>query len=225
MCAVYSSFSCSIRIHSRVRLFACFSPLRVLGTVARWNTQAVQHLIEVLMRGWNDSPNDVETAACNLKSWELQEAQAACADAWVKARAYAETHADEPVWRFVLGYCVFHERGGGSEEQEAAAPHLQLAATSGGESGDGLANALFLLAGCTFRGVGVEPDAEQAFALLRRAAERGHAQAQFMLGAEFYAKGNLVDQDSALALAWCRKAAAQGFEPAAEMVSELLDAE
>ena len=53
------------------------------------------------------------------------------------------------------------------------------------------------------------PDAEEAVTWLRRAAERGHADAQRLLGGH-YASGYGVAQDDTEAVGWLRKAAEQG---------------
>ena len=52
-------------------------------------------------------------------------------------------------------------------------------------------------------------DDQQAVAWYRKAAEQGHASAQFNLG-NMYANGRGVPQDRQQALAWYRKAAEQG---------------
>lgn len=59
-------------------------------------------------------------------------------------------------------------------------------------------------------GEGVQKDAAQGVAWIRKAAEQGLAQAQFNLGV-FYYSGQGVPQDSAQALVWYRKAAEQGY--------------
>ncbi|HEX8989903.1 MAG TPA: tetratricopeptide repeat protein [Rhodocyclaceae bacterium] len=51
---------------------------------------------------------------------------------------------------------------------------------------------------------------QEAVAWFRRAAEQGHADAQFALG-HFYARGEGVARDDAQAFAWWRKAAEQGI--------------
>lgn len=58
-------------------------------------------------------------------------------------------------------------------------------------------------------GIGVEQDKEEALRYLKIVAERGHLQAQYVLGST-YAKGTDVTRDFAEALRWFRMAAKQG---------------
>ena len=51
---------------------------------------------------------------------------------------------------------------------------------------------------------------EQAFPLLKKAAEKGHKKAQYRLG-RCYDKGNGVKEDDKQAVAWYAKSAAQGY--------------
>ena len=62
-------------------------------------------------------------------------------------------------------------------------------------------------------GKGVTKDDAQAAAWYRKAAEQGHAPAQFNLGL-MYANGTGVAKDDAQAVSWYRKAAEQGFATA-----------
>ncbi|WP_309295377.1 tetratricopeptide repeat protein, partial [Aeromonas caviae] len=59
------------------------------------------------------------------------------------------------------------------------------------------------------KGQGVAQDNSQAMAWYRKAAEQGHAQAQYFLG-WMYTNGLGVVQDDWQALSWIRKAAEQG---------------
>ena len=56
--------------------------------------------------------------------------------------------------------------------------------------------------------------------LYRKAAERGNAEAQYMLGL-CYGTGKGVEVDQAEAKKWYRKASEQGFVPAKQLLSEL----
>ena len=58
-------------------------------------------------------------------------------------------------------------------------------------------------------GIGVEQDKEEALRYLKIVAERGHLQAQYVLGST-YAKGTDVTRDFAEAIRWFRMAAKQG---------------
>ncbi len=62
-------------------------------------------------------------------------------------------------------------------------------------------------------GDGVAPDAVEAMAWYRRAAEQGHVVAQFSLGG-MYDNGDGVAQDPAEAVVWFRRAAEQGHASA-----------
>jgi len=61
----------------------------------------------------------------------------------------------------------------------------------------------------TAKGDGVAKDAEQAVSWYRRAAEAGHADAQFNLGA-CYSNGDGVAKDAEQAVSWFRRAAEAG---------------
>jgi TPR repeat protein len=64
--------------------------------------------------------------------------------------------------------------------------------------------------GVTYQnGQGVPQDNQQALAWFNKAAEQGHAPAQFNLGV-MYQHGQGVPQDNQQAVAWYRKAAEQG---------------
>jgi TPR repeat protein len=60
-------------------------------------------------------------------------------------------------------------------------------------------------------------DPEFAALWFRRAAEQGHAKAQYSLAVQ-YSKGEGVPEDIDQALAWCRQSAAQGHELAVKGV-------
>ena len=70
-------------------------------------------------------------------------------------------------------------------------------------------------------GQGVPQSDALAVEWYRKAADRGHAQAQFNLSA-MYANGHGVPQDFSEALRWLRKAHAQGFEQAAGAIEQVL---
>ena len=67
-----------------------------------------------------------------------------------------------------------------------------------------------------YKGRGVPKDLKKAVYWLRKAADRGYAEAQYKLG-ELYAKG----EDWKQAEFWYRKAAKQGHEKAANALDEL----
>ena len=69
-------------------------------------------------------------------------------------------------------------------------------------------------------GQGVAQDDQQAVAWLRKAAERGHAEAQFSLG-QMYSNGRGVAQDSEVAASWYQKAGQQGETRALEQLKIL----
>jgi TPR repeat protein len=60
---------------------------------------------------------------------------------------------------------------------------------------------------------GGQADIKQAVDWFRKAAEQGHAKAQYQLG-ELYRKGQGVEQDFKLAAKWYRKAAERGIPQA-----------
>ena len=59
------------------------------------------------------------------------------------------------------------------------------------------------------KGTGVAKDKAEAVSWYRKAADQGHAVAQFNLGV-CYAKGTDIAKDKAEAVSWYRKAADQG---------------
>ncbi len=63
-------------------------------------------------------------------------------------------------------------------------------------------------------------DSDQGIKQLRKAAEQGHADAQYFLG-HCYHNGKGVEQDDVKAAEWWRKAADQGFELAKEYLEKL----
>ena len=62
-----------------------------------------------------------------------------------------------------------------------------------------------------------DQDPEEAVKWFRKAAERGHLNAQYLLG-DCYAKGKGVSQNVTEAMKWYRKAAEMGHEGALRMV-------
>jgi len=71
-----------------------------------------------------------------------------------------------------------------------------------------------------FHGRGVSQDQVAAFSWVRKAAEKGHALAQFSAGWSYnYGKG--VPEDLVEAVKWYRKAAEQGHKKAKEQLTEL----
>ena len=64
-----------------------------------------------------------------------------------------------------------------------------------------------------YNGVGVARDYAEAAKWYRKAAEQGHADAQYFLGSLYY-NGQGVAQDEAEAERWFRKAAVQGHTKA-----------
>lgn len=73
-------------------------------------------------------------------------------------------------------------------------------------------------------GDGVPWDAAQAAVWYRKAAEQGHAEAQYNLGIMLYT-GDGIPQDKKEGVQWLRKAAAQGYDEAQEYLDELPKAE
>ena len=69
---------------------------------------------------------------------------------------------------------------------------------------------------------GVKEDRAKAFELYQKAAEQGHADAQYSLG-YMYAYGECTAKDEEKALFWYRQAAAQGHEKAGRMATGLGD--
>ena len=67
---------------------------------------------------------------------------------------------------------------------------------------------------------GVKEDRAKAFELYQKAAEQGHAEAQYSLG-YMYANGESVVKDNDKAVLWYGKAAAQGHQKAARFLSGL----
>ena len=69
-------------------------------------------------------------------------------------------------------------------------------------------------------GLGVTEDDAEAVKWYRKAADQGHASAQYNLGLMYqYGKG--VPENKSEALKWYRKAAAQGHEKAQNKLKEL----
>ena len=64
-------------------------------------------------------------------------------------------------------------------------------------------------------GHGVDQSNEKAIELVKMAADRAHARAQYNLGM-CYNNGEGVDQSKELAREWVTKSAAQGYEQAIE---------
>ena len=62
-------------------------------------------------------------------------------------------------------------------------------------------------------------DYNEAVQWFRKAAEQGHASAQFILG-HCYDAGDGVSKDTAKAIEWYKKAAAQGQEDAKKELNE-----
>jgi uncharacterized protein len=62
-------------------------------------------------------------------------------------------------------------------------------------------------------GYGVERDSQQAASWYQKAAEQGHAEAQYNLG-RLYAAGKGIPRDEELAVNWIRASASQGYVPA-----------
>jgi uncharacterized protein len=79
--------------------------------------------------------------------------------------------------------------------------------------------AQFLLGNCYYDyDRGVRQDLAEGVRWWRKAAEQGHAEAQYKL-AECYHYGKVVSQDPAEAVKWYRKAAEQGHEEAKKSLS------
>jgi hypothetical protein len=71
-------------------------------------------------------------------------------------------------------------------------------------------------------GEGVPQDDGQAAMWYRKAAERGHADAQFLLGA-LYEEGRGIPRDDAQAVYWYGKAAEQGHSYAPSALGALIE--
>ena len=87
--------------------------------------------------------------------------------------------------------------------------------------------ALFLLADRYYRGKGRSRNHGKAAECMRKAAEQGHAKAQFYLGL-FYKTGELdefIEQSYEEAVSWFTKAAKQGEKGAKKALKELQEAE
>ncbi|MBO7224189.1 MAG: sel1 repeat family protein, partial [Kiritimatiellae bacterium] len=70
-----------------------------------------------------------------------------------------------------------------------------------------------------YNGLGVQQDYAEAVKWFRKAAEQGHAGAQYRLGI-CYGKGLGVPQDHEEAAKWVRKAAEQGDAGAIELLKK-----
>ncbi|MGH8606045.1 MAG: serine/threonine-protein kinase [Gammaproteobacteria bacterium] len=79
------------------------------------------------------------------------------------------------------------------------------------------ADEIFQLALASRNGTGRQRDDREAFGLLLRAAEQGHAQAQYHLG-QMYGRGRGTAQDYEKALSWLQKAARQGVGDAQHLL-------
>ena len=73
---------------------------------------------------------------------------------------------------------------------------------------------------CYYYGNGVEVDYEKAAEWFTKAAEQGHAEAQYNLGF-CYENGKGVPQDNEKAVEWYEKAAEQGYDDAIKKLEEL----
>ena len=71
-----------------------------------------------------------------------------------------------------------------------------------------------------YNGEGVEKNMTEAVEWWRKAAEQGHAKAQFILG-DCYYKGEGVAKDKTEAVGWWRKAAKEECIPAREALKNL----
>jgi len=76
------------------------------------------------------------------------------------------------------------------------------------------------LAGCYATGSGVDQDLRKAFELCLLAAELGDDDSQAKIGLH-YLKGDGVPQNYEIGVLWLKKAAAQGYEPAINMLNTL----
>jgi TPR repeat protein len=71
-----------------------------------------------------------------------------------------------------------------------------------------------------FQGLGVRPSDALAASWLRRAADQGHAEAQYQLGRQ-YLDGRGVPLDRKEAVVWLRKAADAGHAQASALLGRL----
>lgn len=110
-----------------------------------------------------------------------------------------------------LGMCYLEGIGTERDEAEAARIFKVYAGAN--------ADAANALGECYYNGRGVEPDYEKTFFYCSRAAERGHAEAQYNTGF-CYEHGYGVSQDWAAARRWYEQSAAQGFALAEERLAE-----
>ena len=99
---------------------------------------------------------------------------------------------------FVLGAGLFIYRGG-----------LIRGSLNGEEVSDKDAATIFARALACYAGSGFRHDKQEAADGFRKAAELGHAEAQYRLG-RMYAEGDGLPQDTAQALEWLRKAGDRG---------------
>ena len=70
-------------------------------------------------------------------------------------------------------------------------------------------------------GHGVDVNHKKAFEWYEKAAEQGHAYAQYNLGV-MYERGLCVDQSDSIAMRWYGKAAAQSHKGAQEQINKIL---
>ncbi len=115
--------------------------------------------------------------------------------------AAQEQHPD--VLAFLGRAYYFNLQGHGAARAEDARRAIQASAAGGSRVGMALMGVLYS------RGFGVEVDAERAVEWFRKAAEQGHANAQYNLGV-MYEEGLGVVEDDAQAAGWYRRAAANG---------------
>ena len=76
----------------------------------------------------------------------------------------------------------------------------------------GLTEAQYNLAGCLFKGRGIDEDKAEAYKWFRKAAEQGHAVAQTFVGGYLEEGWANVTKNEKEAVEWYRKAAEQGFD-------------
>lgn len=100
---------------------------------------------------------------------------------------------------------------------EKAYPLLEQAVEKNPED----AEALFQLSRYYSKGVEVERDEEKAIALLKSAAAKGHAEAQYNLSAMYWQGTNGIEKNTETAVALLTSAAEAGFTPARIMLGSM----
>lgn len=117
------------------------------------------------------------------------------------------------LWVGVLGVCCLATQAAAESDADMSRKLVQQVEAWQQSAREGDADALFNLGQYFRKGIGIEPDLEQARHFYQQAAERGHAGAQLNLGTLYYFAS--AEPDLEKVRYWWQQAAEQG-EPSAQ---------